>query len=42
MRTVKMHIDGLKHMVAIRGGRERIKASSPATANVVFWQVPSS
>jgi hypothetical protein len=34
---MKMHIDGLNRMVVIRGGLEKIKASSPTTANLVFW-----
>ena len=41
MRAVRTHIEGLKKMVAMRGGFEKLRSSSPITASVAFWCVAS-
>jgi hypothetical protein len=33
----KMHIAGIKSMVSIRGGIQKVKAVSPLTARMVSW-----
>lgn len=33
----KMHIEGIKSMVRLRGGIEKVKAVSPLTARMVSW-----
>ncbi|KAH8597086.1 fungal-specific transcription factor domain-containing protein [Bisporella sp. PMI_857] len=35
--AVRMHVEGLKRMVRLRGGLSQVRASSPAAATVVFW-----
>ncbi|KAI9710308.1 MAG: hypothetical protein M1820_002802 [Bogoriella megaspora] len=37
MRSLKMHMDGLKRMVTARGGLNALRDSSPMTANMAFW-----
>lgn len=39
MRMLKMHMDGLRRMVYIRGGLHAVREASPMTANWVFWYV---
>jgi hypothetical protein len=41
MRMVRMHIDGLKRMVAIRGGLTALRSQNADLANLVFGQVSS-
>jgi hypothetical protein len=41
MRMVRMHIDGLKRMVTIRGGLAALRSQNTALANLVFGQVSS-
>lgn len=33
----RMHIDGIKSMVRIRGGIQQLKATSPLTARMIAW-----
>lgn len=33
----KMHIEGVKEMVTVRGGIDQVKQSSPLTARMVSW-----
>jgi hypothetical protein len=33
----KMHIDGVKRMVDVRGGLSKVKKTSPLTARMVPW-----
>ncbi|KAH7123549.1 hypothetical protein B0J11DRAFT_580333 [Dendryphion nanum] len=33
----KMHIDGIKRMVRMRGGMQKVKMTSPLTARMVSW-----
>jgi hypothetical protein len=33
----RMHIDGIKSMVRVRGGLQQVKATSPLTARMVSW-----
>lgn len=42
MAGMTMHLDGVKRMVAIRGGLKKIKDSSPAVANLVYRYVRKS
>jgi hypothetical protein len=35
--ALAMHISGLKQVVALRGGLEAIRTSSPMAANITFW-----
>jgi hypothetical protein len=37
MVTMKIHVDGLKRMVAMRGGLSKVRASSQTTATMVHW-----
>ncbi|KAF4622742.1 hypothetical protein G7Y89_g14284 [Cudoniella acicularis] len=37
LHTSKMHIDGVIRMVAVRGGIQAVKKSSPLTARMVPW-----
>lgn len=37
MRMLKMHMNGLKRMVDVRGGLNAIRETSPMVANSVFW-----
>jgi hypothetical protein len=37
MKMLRMHIDGLNRMVAIRGGLGAIRETNPMVANSVFW-----
>lgn len=37
MTASKMHIEGIKEMVIIRGGIDQIKQSSPLTARMISW-----
>jgi hypothetical protein len=39
MRMVRMHIDGLKRMVTIRGGLAASRSQNADLANLVFGQV---
>lgn len=38
---VKMHVEGLKRMVSIRGGLDAIRATNPVLTNLIFGQVPA-
>lgn len=38
---LRMHMNGLKRMVDIRGGLNAIRETNPMVANSVFWSVPS-
>jgi hypothetical protein len=42
MTEVRTHIEGLKKMVAVRGGIGKIRSSSPVTASVAFWYETTS
>jgi hypothetical protein len=33
----RMHIDGIKSMVRMRGGIQQVKEASPLTARMVAW-----
>lgn len=35
-----LHIDGVKRLVQLRGGINRVKSTSPLTARMVAWYVP--
>ncbi|PMD31383.1 hypothetical protein L207DRAFT_641097, partial [Hyaloscypha variabilis F] len=37
LRMLRMHMNGLSHMVSLRGGLNEIRLTSPMTANWVFW-----
>ncbi|KPM36702.1 hypothetical protein AK830_g9841 [Neonectria ditissima] len=37
VQTTRMHIDGVKRMVGVRGGINQLKRSSPLTARMVSW-----
>ncbi|KAE9381979.1 hypothetical protein N431DRAFT_393715 [Stipitochalara longipes BDJ] len=37
LRMLRMHMNGLSHMVSLRGGLNAIRLTSPMTANWVFW-----
>ncbi|KAH8680017.1 hypothetical protein BGZ60DRAFT_242153 [Tricladium varicosporioides] len=37
IQTSKMHISGVKRMVEVRGGIQKVKESSPITARMVPW-----
>ncbi|KAK7414961.1 hypothetical protein QQX98_006286 [Neonectria punicea] len=37
VQTTRMHIDGVKRMVGVRGGINQLKRSSPLTARMVAW-----
>lgn len=37
MRALKMHLDGLKRIVELRGGLDKVRQTNPMVANVVFW-----
>ena len=41
MKMLRMHIDGLKRMVGIRGGLNAIRETNPMVANSTFWWVSS-
>jgi hypothetical protein len=34
---LKMHMEGLKRMISIRGGLGAIRETNPMIANSVFW-----
>lgn len=36
---LRMHLDGLKKIVGIRGGLSSVRDSNPMVANSVFWSV---
>lgn len=38
MKMVRMHVQGIKRMVELRGGLEQISASNPTLANLIFGQ----
>lgn len=35
--AMKMHVDGLKRMVHMRGGLSKVRESSVATATIIHW-----
>ncbi|KUJ17158.1 uncharacterized protein LY89DRAFT_72922 [Mollisia scopiformis] len=37
MTAMKMHLDGLKRMVSMRGGLSKVRASSQTTATMIHW-----
>jgi hypothetical protein len=37
LEVSKVHIDGVKRMVAVRGGLSKVKETSPLTARMVPW-----
>jgi hypothetical protein len=37
MDVSRMHIDGIRSMVRMRGGIQQVKAASPLTARMVSW-----
>ncbi len=37
MRMMRIHLDGLKRMVAVRGGLSKVRASNPVAATVAHW-----
>ena len=37
IQVSKMHIDGVKRMVDVRGGLSKVKETSPLTARMVAW-----
>ncbi|KAH6673542.1 hypothetical protein B0J14DRAFT_50692 [Halenospora varia] len=37
MSRMNMHLRGMRQMVALRGGLHKIRETSPALANLVFW-----
>ena len=37
MKMLRMHMDGLKRMVGIRGGLNAIRETNPIVANSTFW-----
>ncbi|KAL5318805.1 hypothetical protein ACEPPN_013872 [Leptodophora sp. 'Broadleaf-Isolate-01'] len=41
LKMVKMHVEGLKRMVSIRGGLDAIRATNPVLTNLIFGQVPA-
>jgi hypothetical protein len=41
LKMMRMHLDGLKRMLHIRGGLSSVRDSNPMVANSVFWSVLS-
>jgi len=41
MRMMRMHVDGLKRIVEIRGGLAAIRSTNPNLANMIFGFVIS-
>ena len=37
MAVSKVHIDGVKRMIQMRGGIQQVKSTSPLTARMVAW-----
>ncbi len=37
MTMMKMHVDGLKRMVNLRGGLHQIRKTTPSIANITYW-----
>lgn len=42
MIAMRTHMEGLKKMVAVRGGFEKLRLSNPAAAAIAFWFVAAS
>jgi hypothetical protein len=39
MKGMRMHIEGLKKLVAVRGGFEKLRISHPEAACIAMWCV---